>query len=359
MGVPDVKCAPISEAKSSVGGVSLAFGIVGAVGVLVAAVATALAAGAAAATTPGTLEIWAVALAASCLVAINFVHTVLDVLFHYKLACIDGERCLMGQVQKIELNPDGDTTFNMKLAPIQDTTTVADFKASHEGSTLVYSDPGAASRGWVFKPESGAGFVSSTQPIPLLHCEIEGSYLNDWLTALLAWLWSVEVLAIAAAVLAATELIPVVGWIIWAALLLLAILALLFGIHFAGGTSDEGSADPDVPVGEKSPGSDGPVLTDAANNKVAVGDYIVLTGLHVLDCGHADDKDDDGSPKGTWCEIHPVRGIAKISKRVYDDYSSGIDFLTTYCDALKKYLETKGLGETATSTQALEHPRIG
>jgi len=359
MGVPDVRCAPLSQARSSINGVDLGLGIIGVIGVLIFGIMTGAAAISVAALTPATLAIWAVAMIASCLFAINLIHKAMDVLFHYKLACIDGERCALGQVMKIELNPDGDTTFNMKLAPIQDSpakvTTVAEFQSSFQGKTLVYSDPGSATRGWTFHPELGGGVVSPTQPIPLFHCEIEGTYLNDWLTGLIALLWTLIAIATAAIALAALELIPVIGWIIWAVVALIALFAALLGIHMSGDASSQGSADPDVPVGDQLPGDDGPVLTDAANNKVAVGDYIVLTGLHALDCGHAEDSHN----AGTWCEIHPVRGIAKINQAVYDTYSNAKDdqILDRYCNALKNYLGTDGA--VATAEQPLEHPRIG
>jgi hypothetical protein len=238
-------------------------------------------------------------------------------------------------------------------------TTVDQFKSSFQGQSLVYSDPGAITRGWIFHPEEGGGVVSDKQPIPLFHCEIKGTYLNDWLTGLIALLWSLIGVATAAIALAALELIPVIGWIIWAVVALIALFAALLGIHMSGDASGRGSADPDVPVGDQLPGANGPVLTDAANNKVAVGDYIILTGLHVLDCGHAEDKHDDGSPKGTWCEIHPVRGIAKIDVSIYNTYSKATDeqILDGYCTALKNYLATDG--PIATAQQPLEHPRIG
>lgn len=352
MGVPNVTCAPISQVRASIGGVDLGLGIIGVIGVVILGVMTGAAAVGVAALTPATLAVWAVGLIASCLFAINLINKAMDILFHYKLGCIDGERCAMGQVVKIELNPDGDTTFNMKLAPIQDWTTVAEFKTSLQGQSLVYSDPGSATRGWSFHPEEGGGVLSDKQPIPLFHCEIEGTYLNDWLTGLLALLWTLIGIATAAIALAALELIPVIGWIIWLVVALIALFASLLGIHMNEDATAKGSADPDVPLGDKLPGADGPVLTDAANNKVAVGDYVILTGLHVLDCGHAEKL-------GTWCEIHPVRAIAKIDLSIYERYSkaSGNQILDRYCIALVNYLGTDG--PTATAQQPLEHPRLG
>src|SRR5215470_14637462 len=122
MGVPDIECAPISAAQSTVGGVDLGLGIIGASGVAVAGITTAVAALTFAAATPATLGVAAVALSMACLFVINLINKAMDVLFRYKLACIDGERCAIGQVMKIEKNPDGDTTFDMKLAPIQANT---------------------------------------------------------------------------------------------------------------------------------------------------------------------------------------------------------------------------------------------
>lgn len=370
MGVPDVTCTPIAGAKSSIGGVNLALGIIGLIGFLFAGIATAVTAIGVTAAVPPLLAVAAVALIMSCLMLINLINQVLLVLFHFKLACIDGERCLIGKVVAIEKNPDGDTTFNMQLAPIDATTTPAEFQTSFQGKSLVFSDPGAATRGWVFKPESGAGVVDA-RPIPLLHCEIEGSYMNDWLTALLALLWTIfafaSTLFALAVTLTAIEMIPVIGWIIAAVIALLALLAAIFGIDFGvSDTTGVDSANPDVPVSEQPPGTTGPVLTDAANNKVAAGDIVVLTGLHILDCGHAEDKNDDGSPKGTWCEIHPVRAIGKTTQQWYDDYSAATTatpqdntILDRYCDALKAFVATRGVALTATARQPLEHPRIG
>src|SRR5437879_1576707 len=139
MGVPDVKCAPIASAASTVNGVDLGIGILGVIGVVIAGVLAGAAAISVAALTPASLAIWAVLLIMSCLFAINLINKAMDVLFHYKLACIDGEQCALGQVKKIELNPDGDTTFNLKLSPIIDgVTTLAGFKASPQGS-LIFS----------------------------------------------------------------------------------------------------------------------------------------------------------------------------------------------------------------------------
>jgi hypothetical protein len=364
MGVPDIQCAPINAAQSSISGADLALGIVGVIGVVVAGVITTAAALTFAAATPATLAVAAVALSIACLFAINLINKAMDVLFHYKLACIDGERCAIGQVMKIEKNPDGDTTFDMKLAPIQATTTPTEFAASFQGSTLVFSDPGAASRGWAFKPDSGAGFLGGTK-LPLFHCEIEGSYLNDWLTALLALLWSLLALAAAALALAITltaiELIPIIGWVIAVIIAIIALLATLLGINMAGDPGSIGSAELEVPVSEQSPGATGPVLTDTANNKVAVGDFIILSGMHVLDCGHAEDKYDDGSPKGTWCEIHPVRAIGKTSQNWYDAYSAASNntILDRYCEALNGFIATAKNALAATAQQPLEHPRVG
>jgi hypothetical protein len=355
MGVPDIQCAPISAAQSTVGGVDLGLGIIGLLGVVAAGLTTAAAALTFAAATPATLAVAAVALSVACLFAINLINKAMDVLFHYKLACIDGERCAIGQVMNIEKNPDGDTTFDIKVAPIQANTTPAEFAGSFQGSTLVFSDPGAGSRGWVFKPESGAGFLPGTQ-LPLFHCEIEGSYLNDWLTALLALAWSLLALAAAAFALAVTltaiDAIPIIGWLIFVLMAIIALLAGLLGAHMGGDAESISSTDPDVT---------GPIMTDSANQTVSVGDFIVLTGMHVLDCGHAEDKNDDGSPKGTWCEIHPVRAITKISKQSYDAYSATPDnaIIDRYCDALKEFVGTAKNALTATAEQPLEHPRIG
>jgi hypothetical protein len=368
MGVPDVTCAPIASARSTIGGVDLAMGIIGVIGLVITGILTAAASITFVAGIPSLLAVWASLMIMSCLMAINLINKAMMVLFHYKLACIDGERCLIGEVMKIEKNPDGDLTFDMKLAPVQPLTTPTQFQTSYQGSTLVYSDPGAGSRGWVFKPESGAGFVSATH-IPLLHCEIEGSYLNDWLTALLAMLWSLVAFATAVGALAvaltAIELIPIIGWIIAGVLFLIALIATLLGIHMGfSGPESVGTGEPDVPVSEQTPGATGPTLTDAANNKVAVGDFITLTGLHVLDCGHAEDTNDDGTSKGTWCEIHPVRAIGKTTKYWYDTYSTASlagdeSILNRYCDALKAFVASKKDALIATSSYPLEHPKIG
>jgi hypothetical protein len=370
MGVPDVTCVPIGSARASLNGVDLGMGIIGLLGFLVTGFIVSLGAITVVAASAPVLAVWAALMMIACLMLINVANQALLLLFHYKLACIDGERCAFGQVMKIELNVDGDTTFDMKLAPIQATTTPAEFQGSFQGSSLVFSDPGAASRGWVFKPESGAGFVDS-RPIPLFHCEIEGSYLNDWITAILALLWTLMVVLTALLALAVTltalELIPVIGWAIAAIAFLAALFAAILGIHMKFGKADSvGSTEPDVPVSDLPPGATGPVLTDAANNKVAVNDFIVLTGLHTLDCGHAEDKNDDGSPKGTWCEIHPVRAIGKTDQVSYDNYSAATtatppdnSLLDRYCAALTGFVASHKDALTATAQQPLEHPRIG
>ena len=363
--VPDVTCAPISEAQSGPPGVAIGIGIVGVVAMVVADVLLLVASSGAAALSAPSLAAWAVVMIASCAAAIAMINTMIAFFFHYKLACIDGDRCAIGQVMKIELNADGDTSFNMKLAPVQAMTTPAEFQASFQGSTLVFSDPGAASRGWVFRPESGAGFLSDQQQIPLFHCEIEGSFINEWLNSILTLLYAILAMAVAALALAvglfALEMIPIIGWIIAILQLLIALFGLILGLTAGGDASSQDSADPNIPVGKQVPGEDGPILTDLAGHKVAVGDFIVLTGLHILDCGHATDKNDDGSSKGTWCELHPVRAIAKISQRIYDDVSKAPDHavLDRFCAALTQFLITRSDGATATAQQPLEHETIG
>ncbi len=348
MADPGFTCVPIDKAKSNADGVDLWLGIAGLFGVFLSTIVL-MAGTSPPPLSPLALQLWALALMASCLMTINLIDKIQLVLLHRRLACIDGERCAVGQVVRMRIDQEDGICLAMKLAPIQETTTVEEFRNSFPGQSLVYSDPGAATRGWEFRPEANVGVVSGKQPIPLFSCVVPSAAYYDWLANMVVLLWTLFGLAVVVLVFATSPLFWV-GWVLFAIILLFILLCALFAADT--GTGEPGDVSPDVPVGEQLPGPNGPVLTDTGNNQIVLGDFVMLTGLHVLDCGHADSS-------GTWCALFPVRAIAKVDRAFYDDFSKGANqqLADRYCLGLQTAAATDG--PVATKQQPLEHPTIG
>jgi hypothetical protein len=185
--------------------------------------------------------------------------------------------------------------------------------------------------------------------LPFFHCEIEGTKLDDWTIALIAYLWTLVGLAATAFALAAAgAALGPISWAIWIAIALFIFLASLFGLSL--GDDPAGSA-PAAPVGNAVPGPAGPIITDAGGNAINVGDLVAMIGYHITDSGH--------NP-GCWNELHPLKGIAKITQREYN--SVGIahapdDIYDKYCAALKDFVTN--VGKISQTLTHLEHKRVG
>ena len=357
-------CTTLAGVWDGVGGLNIGLGVIGLVGILTAGVWTALMALGGASLTPASMLIAASALMAACLLAINLLTKVRSYFFDFRLICLNGDRCGIAQVAAIEDNDDGDRSLNVILAPADDNTPLADYRAMYQPATLVFVDPGLAARGFSLDPfavRDGEGHGLGR--LPFLHCEIEGTYFDDWTTALLAYLWTLVGIAAAAIALAAaaTALGPI-GWVIWIAVALLVLLASLFGLNFLPPEHEDLGETPVGPLGDATPGPGGPVITDTGGNSIRVGDFVVVLGRHVCDTAH--------SPP-CWDELHPVKGVTKIAEREYrsapSTHDAG-DLYDQYCRALQGFVDDvgkveQGLAPTnadgSPKLTCLEHPAIG
>ncbi len=356
-------CTTVAGVWTGVPGVPLAMGILGVIGLIVAPVYLAIAALSAAGITPASMAIAASLLQFACLFAINLLHQVRDYFFDHRLICLDGERCAIGRVHTMEDNGDGDKSMNTVLAPATDATLPADYDTFFQVQNLVRVDPGLASRGFNLDPHA-ARRPPFGRGLPLFHCEIEGTWLDELTTATLAWLWTIFALAVAAlvAAAAATALGPI-AWAIWIAIALLVILAILLSRLF--GLEDTEGIDAG-PIGDATPSPSGPVITDRGGQTIRVNDLVALIGRHVCDIGH--------NPP-CWDELHTVTGIARVQQSEYDAvpvaHAPG-DIYDRYCSALtdfvagvghvRQQLEADGDGGDggeAESVPCLEHDRIG
>ena len=123
--------------------------------------------------------------------------------------------------------------MNTVLAPATYDTSEPDYRAMFQPAQLVYVDPGLAVRGFSLDPtavrESASPSSFGRGALPFFHCEVEGTKLDSWTTALIAYLWTLFALATAALVLAGivTALGPI-AWVLWIAIALLILLAALF-----------------------------------------------------------------------------------------------------------------------------------
>jgi hypothetical protein len=287
-----------------------------------------------------------------CLFAINLLVQFRDYFFDKRLVCHGEDRCAIAHVITIEDNGDGDNSLNTILAPADADTTESAYMAMAQPAALVYPDPGLASRGWRLVPSANR---PSLEPrtfgrgnLPFFHCEIEGTFLDDWTTALLAYLWVLFGLAAAALALAAASLaLGPIGWVIWIAIALFILLAILFGASSLD--EDEAGSARGGPIGDALPSPTGPVITDSGGNAVSVGDFVAMFGRHVCDTGHNPD---------CWNELHPLKAITKILQSEYESVpEGGGDILDKYCVALRDFLdETGALKQSLT---CLEHPRVG
>lgn len=356
-------CTTVAGVWDGVPGVDMAIGIVGLVGLVVAPVLLAIGALSAAGITPATMIIAASILEFACLFAINLLNKVRDYFFDHRLVCLDGDRCAIGQVNSIENDGDGDKSMNLVLAPATSATTLPDFKSWFQPSSLLWVDPGLASRGFHLDPAKVRTPLFGTG-LPFLHAEIEGTYLDTLTTAVLAWLWTIFAIAVAAMIAAAAALaLGPFGWAIWIAIAILVFLAFLLSRLFGEDDTDSTGAGP---LGSATPSPGGPIITDVGGQTVNKDDFVVVMGRHVCDTGH--------NPPA-WDELHTVTGIAKIQEREYRDAPAAHvagDIYDQYCDALHHFVDGAGKvsQELSTGTSdgtstpdghapCLEHERIG
>jgi hypothetical protein len=200
-----------------------------------------------------------------------------------RLVCLDGERCAVGWVSKVEPPSkksgldrfDTDYSFNLVLAPnVEGALQAAAENDGFQGDLIRNQLPG-----WDFTK----GFTGmqegqySNRPSAALHAEFEGGGVYDLMIACLAAL----PFAVAAAAVCA---IPVVGWI--ACGVLETITGLIFLIGIIVGLTDTG--DPN----DVNPGLGEIRLGDHTGRGA---DILVVRGTWVFDSAH------DG-----WNELHPI-----------------------------------------------------
>ncbi|HWH07820.1 MAG TPA: hypothetical protein VNX21_01385 [Candidatus Thermoplasmatota archaeon] len=351
-------CTTIDDIWDGVPGLALGLGVIGAIGLLVAGVWTLVLALSAAAITPMSLAIAAGVLMASCLAAIFLLHQVRDYFFDHRLLCLGDDACAMAHVITIEANGDGDRSLNTILAPANADTPEADYQGMFQAAELVYSDPALdadlATRGWTLVPKANRLSLNPRTfgrgELPFFHCEIEGTKLDDWTIALIAWLWGL--FALGAAALAAAALATALGpiaWAIWIAVAIFVLLAAIFGLSLSD--EDTGSA-PAAPIGDATPDASGVIITDTGGNAINLGDFIAMLGRPIADTAH--------SSEGVWKELHPLKAVTKIRQSEYEQVPvtrGQNDILERYCAALRGFAD-----ETGTIRQGLtclEHERIG
>lgn len=351
MSTTHTNCTALNDVWNGYGNLFWGSAIFSAIGTIVAGVWAAVLAFGAGGITPMSMMIVAGVLFAAALAGVIALLQIRDYYFNHRLACLDGDRCAIARIERMEADADGDTALNVILAPANERTDEATYQTQFQAKSLVYDDPGLASRGWQLEPfavRDGEKFGDPKMGIPFFHCEIEGTYFDDWTSALIAWMVGLMILAAAAFALAAaaTALGPI-AWVIWIAVALLIALLALFGIHEASGDSDV-SGTSASPVGNATPPPGGPIVTDLGGNHLSNGDFIAILGRHVTDCGHTN--------KGCWDELHNVYALAKIPDELYltapDTHTDG-DIYGKICSALTDWRNRTN------NIKVTDHDRIG
>jgi hypothetical protein len=371
----NTRCNIVDEMWEGWKGLSPLFiglGIVGAVAAVTSAVAVIAAlimAIGPAALSPVSMSIAAIALlvAASSLLAVMV--RITEYFFDHRLVCVREDQCALGMVESLEKDGDGDTAVNLILAPADfDNTSFADYKSSVQGRLIFGLDQVTGNelqqvkdlrdkKGWNIVPTANRPDFPEARTwgmanLPLFHTEIEGTKFDDWTTAIIAYLSGVIIAAIVLIALAAAAMaLGPIGWIILALLALLILLAALFLTSLGDEEADavDPSAYPDA-----TPGPSGPILT-GDNTEIKINDFVVINGRYIIDTGHNPD---------CWCELHPIRAIAKVEKDIYTNFPPGIDSpiddkssrLQEYCEALKRFASERGKLLTAAP---LEHEKMG
>jgi hypothetical protein len=369
MALPDVTCSPIEDVWEGYPltaalalGIPAGLSLAAIVAYIIGLIAGYWGGIALAALSPATLIVMCSVAIIALLTLIAFLEAVLQYLFKYKLACIDGDRCAVVRVESIVHNEDSDQSLNTILAPLSDTkTTEAEYKAMWQAATLLYSDtsPSVSSRGWKLLPESNNQEpMFGDNKLPLFHCEIEGKTNYEWVRALRDYM--IIMIIVLAGIIVAAAVGAALGplyYVVLALIALLILLAIIFGVK-TGFSSDSGAGDAtsNTDVGNATPGPNGFVITDTFGRTIKVGDFALLYGLHVVDTGHHNEGG------GVWCELHPIKAIAKIDQRMYDAISktSPDGIYARLCEAMREYIQ-RPIGDRNLRIQAapLEHDRIG
>lgn len=350
-------CKPLKDTWPGVPGLTYVLGVVAIIGLIMAGIATAMATFIAAFSFPPAIILAGAAFIGACGAAIATLNTVRDYFYDYKLACIEPDVCVIGKAILMEYNPDGDKSIDLLLAPADEKTTLNEYEnIMWQSMKLIWPKNlkvALSTRNWKLVPEANRSvkpLFFGNNTLPFFHCELQGTKIDDWITALIAYLWGLIGLAGAAIIAVKIGLaVPIVGWILLLALAILAFLLSIFGSSAFGADDSEASIDVDD-LKDAKPNDDGIILTDSIGNNIQNGDFLLLNGPHITDVGH--------NPN-CWTEIHPIMAIAKVSKDDYDKVGIGaasVEFIK-FCNAIKDYV--KNGGTIRISKQSLEHPKIG
>lgn len=306
--------------------------------------------------TPVSVGIAGGILLATCIMAIGVLVHARNYFFDHRLLCINDNQCAVGKVIVIEHNADGDKSLDLLLAPATEETSAEDYQNNlWQSRDLIFHDDGSLdTRGWHLDPKRNrdeSPITFGPNRLPFFHCEIEGTKLDTWIDALLAYLG--VLMAIAAAAIAAavifTSLGPI-GWVLWIAAALLLLLLAIFGIDIGLTSEDEASVDIDN-LSEAVPDPMGPIVTDSSGNHIQNGDIVAIIGSHICDTGH--------NPT-CWNEIHPVKGIARLRDlKFYMNVGTDTPSpqFIALCDALNRHVND--FGTVSQGLTHLEHPRMG
>lgn len=170
---------------------------------------------------------------------------------------------------------DDDSTMDILLAPGLTTFGDSDFNNywNQVQGYLVAPNPDVVNVGLPYPQSNNLKF---------LHCEFEGSGIQDFLD------WLIEILAFLVAILLIQAFVPGGGIIIMLLAILAAIITFLAGVNLFTGWLDPSS-----------PGD--PTDIDQSLGNLQAGDIVVVSGDWIYDGGHLG-----------WNEIHAVHNCQKI-----------------------------------------------
>jgi hypothetical protein len=273
----------------------------------------------------------AIALGLACATGIAMAIRARNYFYDHKLLCIGfGPVTVCGQVNSIEENGDGDNSLNLLVDPLTDITTLKDFRDESkpefkEARRLILPSSKESEDlhklGFIFNEKLAADVVvdekklanpviaeklATEGQVPLMHCEIQGTAVDDYTDEVIGMLTALGITAAAIAVLAAFCSYPIV------AIIIAVLTAILFffkvfpkheriekGVLWKKGKTNLAEALPEAILGG---------VPTSGGYTINVGDHVVLMGIHVCDTGH---WNDEGNP-GCWNEIHPVIAITKL-----------------------------------------------
>jgi hypothetical protein len=246
---------------------------------------------------------------------------VFEFLLGGKMICLGGDKCAIGRVVGIETvanksfpgNIDNDYSINLLLYPHEPGVDQITVENDGKQGFLIKEQDATKNLGLGFEGYMG-GLYANVKKSAVLHCEIEGARIYNMYQAVKV---AYPLLAIGLALLA----IPVMGWIAGAALILIALLIMLFSWLF----SDDGSLDDtDSNTGELHVEGDYKFDEDGyAVDGPYKGDTIFVMGRWVYDAGH------DG-----WNELHPVKHLQKVNTGSPEDASKWCEMVGQSRDPL-------------------------